>query len=191
MDIRAELDEQADAAEFVSIIDNNDGCSCRAGWTGRCCGVPCGDKIHGVNCSQSCECAEGLRCDQSTGQCVLRESLVITEDGRECQTCELRYWGSWGSCDQQCGGGMRIRYREVCCPEIIDYHTCIRETCRGSINLSDTVGKGSCNLDCYNGGVYNETCQCKPGWSGRCCETSMYKIYRNNNIWTFVIRTIN
>ncbi|XP_071167371.1 uncharacterized protein [Mytilus edulis] len=98
--------------------------------------------------------------------------LLYSTKGRECPTCELRYWGSWGNCDQQCGGGMRIRYREVCCPEIIDYHTCARETCKGIVNLSEIVGKGSCNLDCYNGGIYNETCQCKPGWSGRCCETN-------------------
>ncbi|XP_076102422.1 uncharacterized protein LOC143071755 isoform X3 [Mytilus galloprovincialis] len=98
--------------------------------------------------------------------------LLYSTEGRECPTCELRYWGSWGNCDQQCGGGMRIRYREVCCPEIIDYHTCARETCKGIVNLSEIVGKGSCNLDCYNGGIYNETCQCKPGWSGRCCETN-------------------
>ncbi|XP_063432833.1 multiple epidermal growth factor-like domains protein 10 isoform X2 [Mytilus trossulus] len=150
----------------------NEGCSCRAGWTGRCCGIPCGDKIHGVNCSQGCECAEGLKCEKNSGQCVLRESVVKAKDGRECQTCELRDWGSWGSCDQQCGGGMKIRYREVCCPEIIDYHTCTRETCRGKVNLSEIVSKGPCNLDCYNGGIYNETCQCKPGWSGRCCDTN-------------------
>ncbi|XP_071167372.1 uncharacterized protein [Mytilus edulis] len=149
-----------------------EGCTCRAGWTGRCCGIPCGDQIHGGNCSQGCECAEGLKCDQNSGQCVLRESVVKTKDGRECQTCDLRYWGSWGSCDQQCGGGMRIRYREVCCPEIIDFHTCTRETCRGNVNLSEIVSKGPCNIDCFNGGVYNETCQCKPGWSGRCCDTN-------------------
>ncbi|VDH99900.1 Hypothetical predicted protein [Mytilus galloprovincialis] len=56
-----------------------EGCTCRAGWTGRCCGIPCGDQIHGGNCSQGCECAEGLKCDQNSGQCVLRESVVKTK----------------------------------------------------------------------------------------------------------------
>ncbi|XP_063432834.1 multiple epidermal growth factor-like domains protein 10 isoform X3 [Mytilus trossulus] len=72
----------------------NEGCSCRAGWTGRCCGIPCGDKIHGVNCSQGCECAEGLKCEKNSGQCVLRESVVKAKD------CDDGYFGD--GCNSTC-----------------------------------------------------------------------------------------
>ncbi|XP_071167373.1 multiple epidermal growth factor-like domains protein 11 isoform X2 [Mytilus edulis] len=71
-----------------------EGCTCRAGWTGRCCGIPCGDQIHGGNCSQGCECAEGLKCDQNSGQCVLRESVVKTKD------CDDGYFGD--GCNSTC-----------------------------------------------------------------------------------------
>ncbi|CAG2232958.1 unnamed protein product [Mytilus edulis] len=87
------------------------------------------------------------------------QELKECEDKRGCQTCELRYWGSWGSCDQQCGGDCNNGY--------------YGDGCNSSCNCStDSIcGKetGAClpkvlSPDCeygYYGDDCNFTCICQ------------------------------
>lgn len=101
-------------------------------------------------------------------------NILHNADGLECNICDQRNWVQWGSCNQQCGGGFRSRHQEICCPESMDYDTCVHQRCKDIIAYEDIKQVEPCNTNCYNGGLFNGSCQCKPGWTGKCCQSRKF-----------------
>ena len=82
--------------------------------------------------------------------------------------CAVDNWTEWSSCTQPCGtGGTQRRQRKV-----------IRgATCGGSCPFA-LVDSRTCNLGCSNGGTpLPGRCNCKTGYSGRCCTGGKYNLY--------------
>lgn len=97
--------------------------------------------------------------------------------GSGCQKrdCSLTSWSKWSSCSQPCGDeGLQIRYRQVT----------RSAKCGGSCGpLTQTR---PCNRECPNGGTPDHLrCNCKPGYSGRCC-TGGRQYYFQSSIHTFI-----
>jgi hypothetical protein len=65
-------------------------------------------------------------------------NILHNTDGLECNICDQRNWEQWSSCNQQCGGGLRSRHQEICCPESMDYDTCVHQKCNDIIASEDT-----------------------------------------------------
>ena len=84
--------------------------------------------------------------------------------------CGLFGWNAWQNCSESCGGGIRLRKRNVCCPSGSDLQGCLSGACNGTAEY-DEYEESVCNRICYNGGYYNGTCLCQLGWTGRCFES--------------------
>lgn len=107
-------------------------------------------------------------------QFIISEINISFTEGTVCNTlCGLFGWNAWQNCSESCGGGIRLRKRNVCCPSGSDLQDCLSGACNGTVEYDDTWQKSLCNSICYNGGYYNETCLCQQGWTGRCCESRM------------------
>lgn len=82
--------------------------------------------------------------------------------------CAVDNWSTWSPCTQPCGiGGTQRRQRKV-----------IRgATCGGSCSFA-LVDSQPCNLGCSNGGTpLPGRCNCKTGYSGKCCTGGKYDVY--------------
>lgn len=82
--------------------------------------------------------------------------------------CAVDNWSTWSPCTQPCGiGGTQRRQRKV-----------IRgATCGGSCSFA-LVDSQPCNLGCSNGGTpLPGRCNCKTGYSGKCCTGGRYNVY--------------
>lgn len=82
--------------------------------------------------------------------------------------CAVDNWSTWSPCTQPCGiGGTQRRQRKV-----------IRgATCGGSCSFA-LVDSQPCNLGCSHGGTpLPGRCNCKTGYSGKCCTGGKYNVY--------------
>ena len=89
------------------------------------------------------------------------------EETRQCYgtrsvNCQLSSWSAWSACSTLCGvSGIQTSAR----------HRIITERCGGSCSSTLRKTKGCQELSCLNGGsLKRETCFCKEGYSGQCCE---------------------
>ena len=89
---------------------------------------------------------------QETRQCYGTRSV----------NCQLSSWSAWSACSTLCGvSGIQTSAR----------HRIITERCGGSCSSTLRKTKGCQELSCLNGGsLKRETCYCKEGYSGHCCE---------------------
>jgi hypothetical protein len=44
-------------------------CSCKAGWKGVDCSIPCSPPFYGRQCSDTCNCTNSAFCDPALGEC--------------------------------------------------------------------------------------------------------------------------
>ena len=54
---------------FLSFLKTGE-CICRPGFLGSRCQDGCPPGSYGEDCKQQCGCAEGVLCDQVTGECI-------------------------------------------------------------------------------------------------------------------------
>ena len=78
--------------------------------------------------------------------------------------CAVSNWSPWSSCTLPCGtGGQQIRTRKVT----------KQATCGGSCSAQLKQSR-ACNIGCSGRGIpHKGRCDCKTGYSGRCCTGGM------------------
>lgn len=84
--------------------------------------------------------------------------------------CGWTPWSSWESCSEKCGAiGHSGRSRGLCCRTGISVKKCTKE-CK--VKFSQQSDKRSCGPICNEGHWHhsNQTCVCKAGYKGKCCD---------------------
>lgn len=97
--------------------------------------------------------------------------------------CEWLPWEPWLECSRICAGGIRWRFRPICCRADLasDIEACMTD-CKydSSYSYSGHSERGFCNQFCYNGGSFIQQtsfhgiCQCHGFTYGVCCENGTY-----------------
>ena len=89
--------------------------------------------------------------------------------------CDIGNWLGWERCSENCGGGIQIRRKPICC----DVNLKTLEKCLTKCNETEdefnnkTTESRPCNQRCYNTGQFNVStsiCDCADGSWGKCCE---------------------
>jgi hypothetical protein len=143
-------------------------------------------------CSQ--KCGSGT---QSRSRKVVKKDLhggnkcPALSQKRECNVqdcavhCKVTTWSKWGSCDADCGGGMKVRTRSVVqnprftgnkCPHLTHKIMCNTQSCPVHCKVSAWGSWGSCNAKC-GGGTMTRTRKIvvEDQYSGDACPTLIQK----------------
>uniref|UniRef100_A0A8C5LFL0 Multiple EGF-like-domains 11 n=1 Tax=Jaculus jaculus TaxID=51337 RepID=A0A8C5LFL0_JACJA len=136
-------------------------------WQGLDCSLPCPSGTWGLNCNESCECANGAACSPSDGSCACAPGWLG-------DTCELPCPdGTFGlNCSEHCD----CSHADGCDP--ITGHCCCLAGWTG-IRCDSTCPPGrwgpncSVSCSCENGGSCSPedgSCECAPGFRGPLCQ---------------------
>lgn len=80
--------------------------------------------------------------------------------------CQLSSWSEWSVCSTPCG----VSGTQSC-----DRHRITTEQCGGTCTSTFQKTRACPELSCLNEGILNDnTCFCKDGYGGVCCEKSKY-----------------
>ncbi|XP_064645101.1 protein draper-like [Lineus longissimus] len=157
--------ETGDAFSCHSITG---ACSCKAGWKGVKCEIPCSPPFYGKQCSKMCNCSNSAYCDPALGNCY----------------CQLGFRGT--SCEHPCaegkfglGCGQTCQcYNDATCNSKSGACTCkngwtgemCERTCKAGTHSLNCTGKCDCHESKGHGcNPMDGACMCQPGWTGAKC----------------------